>query len=189
MCVGQYSALQIQPALFCVPWGGLGIKRMDGCAIPQQFSTSRQTSFLIIPPKISKSFFSSLNFFYILQNFEKSIDHAVPVVKLMVSVITNKIISNGGIPLILFLFPAISNRCIQKKGINKLIFHKDIHMEGESLTPSLLDKHVLPPSLIEIQPFRGPSLQPFRFLSKRNIIHQNTLDNIGCKHQPMQMNL
>lgn len=133
MCVGQYSALQIQPSLFCVPWGGLGIKRMDGCAIPQQFSTSRQTSFLIIPPKISKSFFSSLNFFYILQNFEKSIDHAVPVVKLMVSVITNSIISNGGIPLILFLFPAISNRCIQKKGINKLIFHKDIYMEGESL--------------------------------------------------------
>lgn len=74
----------------------------------------------------------------------------VPVVKLMVSVITNKIISNGGIPLILFLFPAISNRCIQKKRINKLIFHKDIYMEGESLTPSLLDKHVLPPSLIEI---------------------------------------
>lgn len=101
-------------------------------------------------PKNFKSFFSSLNFFYILQNFEKSIDHTVPVVKLMVSVITNKIISNGGIPLILFLFPAISNRCIQKKGINKLIFHKDIYMEGERLTPSLLDKHVLPPSLIEI---------------------------------------
>lgn len=188
MCVGQYSALQIQPALFCVPWGGLGIKRMDGCAIPQQFSTSRQTSFLIIPPKISKSFFFQFEFFLTSYRTLKN-QSIIPVVKLMVSVITNTIISNGGIPLILFLFPAISNRCIQKKGINKLIFHKDIYMEGESLTPSLLDKHVLPPSLIEIQPFRGPSLQPFRFLSKRNIIHQNTLDNIGCKHQPMQMNL
>lgn len=105
--------------------------------------------FLIIPPKISTIFFSSLNFFFTSYRTLKN-QSIIPVVKLMVSVITNKIISNGGIPLILFLFLAISNRCIQKKGINKLIFHKDIYMEGESLTPSLLDKHVLPPSLIEI---------------------------------------
>lgn len=139
-------------------------------------------------PKNFNKFFFQIEFFFTSYRTLKN-QSIIPVVKLMVSVITNKIISNGGIPLILFLFPAISNRCIQKKGINKLTFHKDIYMEGESLTPSLLDKHVLPPSLIEIQPFRGPSLQPFRFLSKRNIIHQNTLDNIGCKHQPMQMNL
>lgn len=89
------------------------------------------------PKNFKKFFFLVWIFFDILQNFEKSIDHTCCQIN---GVCDNKIISNGGIPLILFLFSAISNRCIQKKGINKLIFHKDIYMEGESLTPSLLDK-------------------------------------------------
>lgn len=75
--------------------------------------------FLIIPPKISTIFFFQIEFFFTSYRTLKN-QSIIPVVKLMVSVITNKIISNGGIPLILFLFLAISNRCIQKKGINKL---------------------------------------------------------------------
>lgn len=90
-------------------------------------------------PKNFNKFFFQIEFFFTSYRTLKN-QSIIPVVKLMVSVITNKIISNGGIPLILFLFPAISNRCIQKKGINKLTFHKDVYMEGESLTPSLLDK-------------------------------------------------
>lgn len=60
--------------------------RLEGCAILQQFSTSRQNLFFLIILKKISSFFS-LNiyiqiFFYILGNFEKTID-PIPVCQIL----------------------------------------------------------------------------------------------------------
>lgn len=145
--------------IFSVHQEGLGMRRLDGCAIPQQFSNSRQNFFLNYSLKKFRFFFqfehihSEVFFTYCRTLKNQSTTYLLSNIK----VITNKIISNGGIPLILFLFSAISNRRIQKKRNKYKTNISQRYLNGRREFDSITAGQaliLLPP--MEKQPFRGP---------------------------------